>query len=200
MTVSLMHELEAATGTPERVLVVFERSANGRAALGYALEQTRGTDVELTVLNAMPYERVDVGCARCRHSAAIWNREMRYDAEQALAQAGELVAEHPAVTYAVAKGQAAQPIAQAAERMGVDLIILPARPAHRLRAFGFAALAERLDPRGGWDVTFAPGATERQTGRGRAKPGAEWRRLRLAAVFFVACWALLVGLTVIGFY
>lgn len=182
------------------VLVLFEQTANGRVALEYAVAQADENLAELTVVSAMPYERVDVGCASCRHGAAIWNREMRYDADRTLAEAREHLTGRENVTYAITKGQAARSIAQAAERLQADIVILPWRPPHRLRRIGFSSLAERLTALGAWQVTVAPAVTGGPVECAPSTTRPEWGRLRLAAAFFMVCAALVVALTAIGFY
>ncbi len=177
--------------------VLFAQTANGHAALSYALERARREGAELNVLRAMPYERVNMGCASCRHSAAIWNREMRDDAEQALSEAREFVHDDASVTYAM--GQGAGEIARAAQITQTDLIVLPLTRSPRLARLGFASLADRLRGLGAWDVAVGPAATgsEHGTPVGAAP---EWRRLRRAAAFFLACLALLVALAALGIY
>ncbi len=182
------------------VLMLFEPTANGRVALEYAVAQVDENLAELTVVSAMPYERVDVGCASCRHGAAIWNREMRYDADRTLAEARERLTGRENVTYAITKGQAARSIAQAAERLQADIVILPWRPPHRLRRIGFSSLAERLTALGAWQVTVAPAVTGGSVECAPSTTRPEWGRLRLAAAFFMVCAALVVALTAIGVY
>ena len=200
MTTEQRDDLSIDAGSPARALVVFEQSANGRAALSYAVERARREGAELTVLRTMPYEDVRVGCASCRHGAAIWNREMRYDAEEALREAHVLVGDATLVTYTIAKGQGAREIARAAQAARADLIILPSPRSPRLPRLGFAPLADHLYGLGAWETTVAPAATP--DGDGGASPAAasEWRRFRRAGAFFVACLALVVALTAIGFY
>jgi len=199
MTTEQRNDITIDARLHDRALVLFEQTANGRAALSYALERARREGAELTVLRAMPYERVNMGCASCRHSAAIWNREMRYDAEQALSEAREFVDDDASVTYAIAKGQGAGEIARAAQIAQTDLIVLPLTRSPRLARLGFASLADRLRGLGAWDVAIGPAATgsEQGTPVGAAP---EWRRLRRAAAFFLACLALLVALAALGIY
>ncbi|MDQ6842239.1 MAG: universal stress protein, partial [Actinomycetota bacterium] len=161
----------------DHALVVFEQTTSGRAALSCALERARREGTELTVLHAMPYERVDTGCASCRHGAAIWNREMRYDAEEALAEARELVGDDASVTHLIAKGQGAGEIARASREAHADLIVLPSPRLTRLPRFACASRVDGLRARGGWDVAVAPAAIGSEGG-GAGLTAAEWRRLR----------------------
>jgi nucleotide-binding universal stress UspA family protein len=199
MTTEQRDELSIDAGSPARALVVFEQTANGRAALSYAVERARREGAELTVLRTMPYDEVRMGCASCRHGAAIWNREMRYDAEEALCEAREVVGDDASVTYAIAKGQGAREIALAARLAQADLIVLSSRRSPRLPRLGFDSLADRARRLGAWDVAVAPAAHGSEAGPRRAA-AAEWRRLRRAGAFFIACLVLLVALTAIGFY
>ncbi len=128
----------------DRALVVFEQTANGRAALSYAVERARRDGAELTVLRAMPYERVDMGCASCRHGAAIRNREMRYDAEEALAEARGLVDDGASITYAIAKGQGGGEIARApSKRQAVSWVCICSLTAPATRSLP-ASMRSRL--------------------------------------------------------
>lgn len=197
MTTEQRNDVRIDARLHDRALVVFEQTANGRAALSYAVERARREGAELTVLRAMPCERVDMGYASCRHSAAIWNREMRYDAEEALAEARELVDDGASITYAIAKGAAE--IARAAQTAQAQLIVLPSPRSPQLPRLWFASLADRVHGLGAWDVAVAPAARGSEAGARRA-PAPEWRRLRCAGAFFIACLVLLVALTAIGFY
>lgn len=199
MTIEQSTDLRIDAGLPARALVVFEQTANGRAALSYAVERARREGAELTVLRAMPYDDVRMGCASCRHGAAIWNREMRYDAAQALSEARELVGDDAPVSYVIAKGQGASDIARAAQIAQARLIVIPLGRSPRLPRLGFASLADRVSGLGAWDVTVGPTATASVPATPPA-PSAEWRRLRRAGAFFIACLVLLVALTAVGIY
>lgn len=170
MTTEQRNDVRIDARLHDRALVVFEQTANGRVALSYAVQRARREGAELTVLRAMPYERVGMGCASCRHSAAIWNREMRYDAEEALAEARELVDDGASITYAIAKGQGAGEIARAAQTAQAQLIVLPSPRSPQLPRLGFASLADRVHGLGAWDVAVAPAA------RGARRALAERRR------------------------
>ena len=196
MTTEQRAHLGIDAGLPVRALVVFEQTANGRAALSHAVERARREGAELTVLRTMPHDDVRIGCASCRHGAAIWNREMRYDAAQALSEARGLVDDDGSVTYAIAKGQGARDIARAAQIAQADLIILPLNRAAGLPRLGFSSLADRLRGLGAWNVAIGPAAM----GSARGAPAAEWRRLRRAGAFFLACLVLVVALAAVGIY
>lgn len=70
------------SGRVKCVLVEYEPSSRGRAALFHA-----------------------VRIARCRQSPALWNREMRSLAEEALAEAAALVGPSSATQYTIACGE-----------------------------------------------------------------------------------------------
>jgi nucleotide-binding universal stress UspA family protein len=118
------------------VLVSYEPSANGRAALLHAWGLARGAGAALTVLSVATQERVDVGCARCRRSAAIWNREMRAIAGEDLAEAAALLRPSSSVDFVVEPGRPRDAIANAARRLRADVIVVPWQPP---RPFGAAS-------------------------------------------------------------
>jgi hypothetical protein len=85
----------------KRVLVEYESSARGRGARLHALRVAREAGAELTVVVVATRERV-VGCARCRQSAVLWNREMASLAQEARDEAATVVGERPDTRYAIA--------------------------------------------------------------------------------------------------
>jgi hypothetical protein len=88
-----------------RVLVSYEPSPLGRAALLHAMSVARDAGADLMVVSVAAHERADAGCARCRESAAIWNREMRSLAVEAVMEAASLVGPSRTVEYRVGYGQ-----------------------------------------------------------------------------------------------
>ena len=66
------------------VLVTYEPSREGDAALSYALDIARAAGATLTVASVAPQERTDVGCAHCRASARAWNEQLRLLAHERL--------------------------------------------------------------------------------------------------------------------
>jgi nucleotide-binding universal stress UspA family protein len=101
-------------------------------------------------------DRVDVGCARCRQSAAIWNREMRAIAEEDLAEAAAVLRPSSSVDFVVEPGRAPDAIAHAARRLGADVIVVPWQPSRRLRRRISASLVDQLRRDGRWEVVIAP--------------------------------------------
>jgi hypothetical protein len=50
------------------VLIVYEASGNGRAALAHAESAARAAHARLTVLSVVPHQPENAGCAKCRHA------------------------------------------------------------------------------------------------------------------------------------
>jgi len=138
------------------VLVGFEPSQRGRAALLHALGVARQAAVPLTVVAVATQERVDVGCVRCRHSAALWNRELRALADEELAEAAKLVGPVSWVRYKVTVGRGARAISEAADSSGADVIVLPSERPRRFRRSSYNGVVEELRRAGRWTVIVAP--------------------------------------------
>lgn len=145
----------AVRGPLSHVLVSYQSSARGRAALGHALRLAREAGARLTVVSVATKEPV-TGCARCRSNAVLWNQEMRYLAHEDLAEAAELVGSAPSVDFTVALGDPARAVGEAAARNHADVIVLPWEPHGRLRGRLFSTLEERLQKTGRWRVIVAP--------------------------------------------
>lgn len=141
-----------------RVLVSYESSARGRAALLHALGLAERAGVPLTVASGARRGPV-VGCARCRSNAVIWNREMRLLAAEELAEATSLVGPSVAVDYTVAIGDPVVALGQVAADSGADVIVVPWEPSGRIRRLFSVRVAERLSRAGRWEVIVAPAAT-----------------------------------------
>ncbi len=169
-----MRELrEAALGAspaeprPRHILVWYAETAQGRAALQHAQSLAVAAAARLTVLAVVTRERTDIGCARCRQSAAIWNHEMEEIAHEALMAAAGALGRSPSVAYETAVGSEADAIATAAARGRADVIVLPWRRPRRLVRGRKPCLDERLRERGLWQVVISPPATT----SGRSGPG-----------------------------
>jgi nucleotide-binding universal stress UspA family protein len=139
----------------KRVLVEYESSPRGRAALLHALHVVHHAGAELTVVAVATRERV-VGCARCRQSAVLWNREMASVAQEALDEAATIVGARPGTRYAIAYGDRKQALAEAAAAYEAELVVVPWEPTRGLRRRFSAGLAEYLSRDGRWEVTAAP--------------------------------------------
>ena len=154
----------------KRVLVEYESSTHGRAALLHALSIVRHAEAALTVVAVATPERVGVGCMRCRSNAAMWNREMRSLAEDALAEAAELVGRSRAIEFAVAYGDGCKSaLASAALRSEAELIVVPWRPNGRLRRLASTSVAEHLRRDGAgrsWSRRRQPIGAQARTSRG----------------------------------
>lgn len=139
----------------KRVLVEYESSARGRAALLHALRVAREAEAELTVVAVATRERV-VGCARCRQSAVLWNREMASLAQEALDEAATIVGERPGIRYAIAHGDRKRALADAAAASEAELVVVQWEPTGGLRGLFSAGLAEHLGRDDRWQVAVAP--------------------------------------------
>jgi len=200
----------AAQAAGSGVLVAYEASASGRAALVHAAELARAHRIALTVLSVTPQERADFGCARCRQSAAMWNVEMADLAHENLLDAAELLERVGLATidYVVGRGDPATSIAAAAARAGADLVVVPWKRLRILGVYRRRTLAARLDTDTDLTVRCGPApSTTAQTTDAVDQPSAtppaahrEWRQLAYAIAFFCACLAVLVTLFAIGFY
>jgi nucleotide-binding universal stress UspA family protein len=171
-----MSEYYAVAESPgcRHVLVSYEASADGRAALSHAEEIARAAGARLTVLAVAPREPV-VGCASCRQSAVLWNRELGLIASEELEEATSLLGSSAAVEYRVARGERAHAIADAASEGGADLIVLPWQRPRRVRRPFAQDVTERLRQRGGWQVVVAAparGARGMPDSAGVAEPAA----------------------------
>jgi nucleotide-binding universal stress UspA family protein len=139
----------------KRVLVEYESSQRGRAALLHALRVAREAEAELTVVAVATRERV-VGCARCRQSAVLWNREMTSLGQEALGEAATIVGARPGTRYAIAYGDRKRALAEAAAACEAELVVVPWEPTGGLRGLFSAGLAEHLGRDDRWQVAVAP--------------------------------------------
>ena len=147
-----------AVGRVSRVLVSYEPSRHGRAALWHALSVARAAGATVTVATVVPQERTDAGCTHCRATASAWNEQLRALAHEWLSEAAELVGDSPSVRYLAACGPERQVLTLAARKDDVDLVVVPWRRAERARRLLRRSLAERLRGHGRWDVVIAPPA------------------------------------------
>jgi nucleotide-binding universal stress UspA family protein len=138
------------------VLVAYDASPQGDAALSYALEIALAAGATLTVTCVAPQERTDVGCAHCRASARAWNERLRLLAHERLARAANAIGDSPAVHYLAACGPERHVLAQAARQREADIVVLPWRRAERLRRLLRLSSVEDLSRRGPWNVVLAP--------------------------------------------
>ena len=140
------------------VLVTYEPSRGGDAALSYALGIARAAGATLTVASVTPQERTDVGCASCRASAVAWNEQLRLLAHERLSEASNAIDDSRDVRYLAACGPERQVLAQAARQCEADIIVVPWPRAERLRRLLRLSPVEDLSQSGPWDVVIAPRA------------------------------------------
>lgn len=140
-----------------RIMVRYQSSEPGRAALIHALTLARQRDALLAVVTVATRAPI-TGCASCRHSAVIWNREMRAIAREDLDEAATLVAGRPDVHFTVVTGEPAKAIADAATRWGTDTVVIPPEPRGRLRRLLSARTGDSLRKLGPWEIVAAPAA------------------------------------------
>ena len=194
------------------LLIAYERSKRGRAALMYGAQVARACGIPRTVISVTPQERSDVGCASCRQSAILWNVVMADLARENLLEAGRLL-EPPGlgpIDYVIGRGDPAASIAAAATQAKADLIVVPWERPRTLGLFRHRTLAARLGADPALTVRSGPSTPTRTRPRNAAdqlaatEPAAserqDWRRLGYALAFFSACLAVIVGLFAIGFY
>jgi len=141
---------------PSSVLVSYEPSRAGDAALSHALELARENRASLTVASVAPQERTDVGCARCRANARAWNEQLRLLAHQRLSTAARTIGDSHDVHYLAACGPKRRVLAQAARQCGADIIVMPLPRAEPLRRLLRLSAVEDLSRRGSWQVVTAP--------------------------------------------
>jgi nucleotide-binding universal stress UspA family protein len=139
-----------------RVLVSYRRDRQGRAALVHAVDVANRAGVPLTVVSVIEEAPV-VGCASCRHSAVLWNQELRDLAGEELAEAAGVAAGAEAAEYVVGVGDPVGALADAAASSGADIVVVPWERAGRPRPWS-RGVARKLRKRGSWEVVVAPPA------------------------------------------
>jgi nucleotide-binding universal stress UspA family protein len=140
-----------------RVLVAYESSPRGRAALFHAMNLARDIDARVTVVAVARRERLRIGCATCQATTAFWNHEMQALAEQDLAEAGDLVGPAPTIEYAVACGSSPrEALVQAAMNRNTVMIVVPREPTGRVRRLFSSRLARQLRSDGRWAIVTSP--------------------------------------------
>ena len=143
-------------GQTTGVLVLYEGSRDGHAALRYAHALAREWEVPLTVLASTPIESLENGCLRCRPATARWNEAMCEVTEEELAAARSVLGNANGVNYLGERGRAREAIAIAVDACGADLVVVAGRRWGSLRALR----AARLRPRG-CELIIAPPARGR---------------------------------------
>lgn len=135
------------------VLIWFEGSAAGRAALAHAA--ARRQDEWLTVVTIATQERV-IGCGRCLQGTVVWNLEMKKIAQEDLREARLTLDGAEDVSFQWLVGAPAEAIIEAARRIGAETIVLPWLRNGRLTPPNRRHVAERVAAAGPWRVVVAP--------------------------------------------
>jgi nucleotide-binding universal stress UspA family protein len=136
------------------VLVWFEDSPEGRCALTEASVLARRRSVSLTVVAVAVHERV-IGCGRCLQGTVLWNIELQKIAREELLEARSALDDAADVSYEVLVGDPAEMITQAAERVGADVIVLPALRVRRFGPPNRRNVSGRVAAGGRWHVIVA---------------------------------------------
>ena len=111
--------------TPAHVLVLFEDSRRGAAALRHAAELAAGADARLTVVSVAVIESEDTGC--CDTRSVYWNGVVRELAARDLDRARSLIgADAVAEFKLVMERSVAGALALEAQRSRADMIVVPA--------------------------------------------------------------------------
>ncbi len=142
------------------IVIVYEQSAAGRAALLHAHSLASQAGARLAVVAVASKERTDVGCGSCRQGAAFRNELACEGAESALSEARAVLSSCPpsvTVGYGLARGAFRRAVAQAAREQRADVIVLPARGGRLRRRFS-RDRAAMLEGRTAGAVVVVPGA------------------------------------------
>ena len=138
-------------GYVRSVLIWFEDSAEGRAALAQAQELAQDWLARLTVVTVATHERV-IGCGRCLQGTVLWNLEMKKIAHEELVQAGRILDGADDVSYQLLVGDPAEVITDAGSRADAQVIVLPWHRESRLSPPNRRHVAEQVGARGSWRV------------------------------------------------
>ena len=110
--------------TPAHVLVLFEDSRRGAAALRHAAELAAGADARLIVVAVAVIESEDTGC--CDTRSVYWNGVVRELAAKDLDRARSLLGEGTVADFRlVIERSVAAALALEAQRSGADMIVVP---------------------------------------------------------------------------
>jgi nucleotide-binding universal stress UspA family protein len=122
----------------DHVLVRYEDTPRGVAALEHARALADARGARLMVVAVAPHEVNRGGCAICRSTAGMYNRQMDEIAEEEISAAAEQVGVCDFVEFVVAKGGSFnRAIGELAVQRGVRTVVLPAPRGGRLeRLFG----------------------------------------------------------------
>jgi hypothetical protein len=152
------------------VLVLYESSRDGHAALRHALALARGQGTTLTVLANTPIESLETGCLRCRGATARWNEALCEVAVEELADARMLLGDADGVEYLSERGRPREAIARAVRACGAGTIVVAGRRGPRLRRSLRRLAALRLRPAGCELLLAAPAARRARPAPRGARP------------------------------
>lgn len=137
------------------VVVWFEDDEEGRAALALAHDVAEQWQAQLTVVTVATHEPVR-GCGRCLQGTVLWNLEMKKIAKEELRTAMRILDGAEDVEFRTAVGDPADVIAEAAERVEAQIVVLPWQRPRRLGPPCRRHVAERVGERGHWQVRLGP--------------------------------------------
>jgi nucleotide-binding universal stress UspA family protein len=133
------------------VLVAYDDSRSGRAALERAVEMTDALDAELVVITVAP-TFTNVGRSVGRFDPVDSPARRR----QVLAEARAILGEHEVeARYVLATGRPADAIVQAAEEYGADLIVVGQRSTNPVKRLLAENVSESVRHKAGCDVLVA---------------------------------------------
>jgi len=111
----------------EQVLIRFEDTPRGFAALEHARVLADRRGARLAVIAVAPHEVNHGGCAICRSTAGMYNRQMDEIAEQEISAAATHIEVCDLVEFVVAKGgRFMRAIGEIAVQRGARTVVLPA--------------------------------------------------------------------------
>jgi len=111
---------------PAHVLVVYEPSRRGEAAVRHAAKIATKAGARLSVVTVAVVEATDCHC--CDTRSVYWNQVVRELAEDELAGARDVVSLNAAADFRVVSGESLpSAIAREAEQGGADMVVMPRR-------------------------------------------------------------------------
>jgi nucleotide-binding universal stress UspA family protein len=124
---------ESSAAGVEQVLVRYEDTPRGLAALEHARVLADARGARLMVVAVAPHEVNHGGCAICRSTAGLYNRHMDEIAEEEISVAATHIGVCDRVEFVVAKGGSfGRAIGELAVQRGARTVVLPAPRGGRL--------------------------------------------------------------------
>lgn len=140
---------------PQSVVVWFEDTPAGQAAVLLAREIAEAASAKLTVLTFAPRERV-IGCGRCISGTVLWNADMIEIAQEELEEAQGLLCSCSDVTYEMVVGRPVPAIVGGARAHAADVVVVPWRRPSRIAAFRRRSVIEKIREAGDWQLVIGP--------------------------------------------